>query len=355
MALSTFEQEMQASNIAAGVDINEGEFATPTPLAAPLGSTNPATKVSTADKQKAVAAATAAGTPGTTGSSPLVVLSASDRGTSPQSLFNLKYLTDSTPYFMMLRFFEYKRAAAFENAISNSVGSIILPLPANFSESISPQINDMAFGAVGGELAQYIDRAVNSQSGVIQGMATEAKNFVNNVRDANSGTARDLRALIFRRAIGALGQEVRGTIDTIRGSVPNPHVGLVFNGVNLRQYNFSWRFSPNNSEESYNIHEILKTLKAQSLPMRSPSGFYLEYPSLVRFKFGGVPFENYGVVFKNCLIDGVNIDYAPNGTHSFFRGTSLPTDYTLTISLKETAIHVRNDYLADGSLESEYT
>lgn len=351
MASSVFDQEMQASNLAMGVDINETSASSVDPRqASNMGTVS--TKVSPSDK---VAAAQQAATAGSPGSAPLVVLSASDRGPSPSSIFNLKYLSDSTPYFMMLNFFEYRRAAAFEDAVSNPTGSIILPLPANFSESISTQINDMSFGAFGGELAQYIDRAVNNPNGVIAGMKAEAGNFIDNIRDPNTGTARDLRGLIFRRSIGALGQEVRGAIDTIRGSVPNPHLGLTFNGVNLRTYTFSWRFSPNNRSESENLQEILKNLKAQSLPARSSSGFYLEYPSLVRFKFGGVPFERYGVVFKNCLIDGISIDYAPNGSHSFFRGTSLPTDYALTISLKETAIHVRNDYQVDGSLQSEYT
>lgn len=269
--------------------------------------------------------------------------------TTPESLigreehFKLNYLTDtSAGYFMQLHFYDYKRSAAFENATTESIGVITLPLPSNLAETVTPLISGMNFGAFGGELFSTIDKVLASKD-LKEGFRTakaEVKQMLN---------SQDLRKLAFRRIVGVT-PEIRGAIDTITGSTPNPHLGLVFDGVDLRSFSFSWRVSPNSREESENLQKILGTIKRQSLPRRSKDNYYLGYPSLVKIGLGGKlrTLQDY-ILFKHCLITSFVVDYAPNGSHAFFRETGLPTDYAFTLSLKETSIHVRDDYTTSGT------
>lgn len=270
------------------------------------------------------------------------VLTSPETSIGSEEVFHLRYLTD-TPlsYFMQLYFYDYKRTAAFENASIESIGSITLPLPSNLSETISPLINGMNFGAFGGEAFSSINKILESKD--IKTGIDVAKKEVTRAYQSE-----DLRRLVFRRAIG-ISPEIKGGIDTITGSTPNPHLGLVFDGVDLRSFTFSWRLSPNSREESYNIQKIIGTIKRQSLPKRSKDNFYLGYPSLVKIGLGGrLKTLQDHILFKHCLITSFNVDYAPNGSHAFFRETGLPTDYAFTISLKETSIHVRDDYNTSG-------
>lgn len=247
--------------------------------------------------------------------------------------FYLKYLTDDPKYFMQLQFYDYEREGAFSDAKLNTIGTIILPMPLNLAEGLSLDVSDMSFGAFGGEAFESIDRlykAAQSQNANFKdALKNEASRFVGQV----VGRDPDLRRLIFRRIVGVT-PELRGAIDTITGTTPNPHLGLTFNGVKLRNYTFSWRLSPNNLIESYNIQEIIRTIKANSLPRLSPLKYYLDYPCLVKISLGGA-FKDFGnsILFKHCFIDNFTVDYAPNGSHSFFRQTQLPTDYALTLSL----------------------
>lgn len=270
------------------------------------------------------------------------VLTAPQTTIGTEEIFHLRYLTDAPmSYFMQLYFYDYKRNAAFENAAVESIGSITLPLPLNLSENVSPIINGMNFGAFGGEAFSAISKILESKD-LKTGFQTAKQEVTRALQ------SQDLRRLVFRRAVG-ITPEIKGGIDTITGSTPNPHLGLVFDGVDLRSFSFSWRLSPNNREESENLQKIIGTIKRQSLPKRSKDNFYLSYPSLVKIGLGGkLKTLQDHILFKHCLITSFSVDYAPNGSHAFFRETGLPTDYAFTLGLKETSIHVRDDYNTSG-------
>jgi hypothetical protein len=58
------------------------------------------------------------------------------------------------------------------------------------------------------------------------------------------------------------------------------------------------------------------------------------------FKEGSHPI----IGFKHALIENVTINYSPNGIPSFFAGTSLPTFYQVSITLKEIEYFTGEDY-----------
>ena len=59
-----------------------------------------------------------------------------------------------------------------------------------------------------------------------------------------------------------------------------------------------------------------------------------------KFKEGSHPI----IGFKHALIENVTINYSPNGIPSFFAGTSLPTFYQVSITLKEIEYFTGEDY-----------
>ena len=61
---------------------------------------------------------------------------------------------------------------------------------------------------------------------------------------------------------------------------------------------------------------------------------------LEKFKEGSHPI----IGFKHALIENVTINHSPNGIPSFFAGTSLPTFYQVSITLKEIEYFTAEDY-----------
>ena len=56
------------------------------------------------------------------------------------------------------------------------------------------------------------------------------------------------------------------------GNVVNPHVALLFEGVNLKTFTFQWRFSPDNEGESILLKKILNKIKKHIYPRFTQSG-----------------------------------------------------------------------------------
>jgi hypothetical protein len=59
-----------------------------------------------------------------------------------------------------------------------------------------------------------------------------------------------------------------------------------------------------------------------------------------KFKEGSHPI----IGFKHALIENVTVNHSPNGIPSFFAGTSLPTFYQVSITLKEIEYFTAEDY-----------
>jgi hypothetical protein len=146
------------------------------------------------------------------------------------------------------------------------------------------------------------------------------------------------------QAAGDLGSMIGQAV----GAVPNPHIQALFSGVPLRQHRFEWTFSPRNESESRELMKLLNAMKAFSLPSYSSLGTAaLAYPFLCEpvIMINGKSSE--WIKFMPCLIQSVEINYAPQGIPAFFEGTHLPAFVEVSVSMLETQIHTANDY-AEG-------
>lgn len=222
--------------------------------------------------------------------------------------------------------------------------SIALPIPASLLDSLGLDYNTLSLGVFGGPVAQSIDRIVGagaSGQSVINQTKTEISRLYNNADRA------DIAKAILLRTTSTVSGTLGSAFGLSLGAVPNPHVAVNFNNVKLRTFSFSWKFSPNSAEESNELVSIIQTLQRRSLPKRD--GVLLEYPSQCKIEFRPTPFNDL-FKFKPCVIDGINVNYAPNGIPSFFVGTQLPTEIDLNISLQEIQIRTASDYSNFGEL-----
>ena len=116
----------------------------------------------------------------------------------------------------------------------------------------------------------------------------------------------------------------------------------MFRGVGLKTHNFTWKLAPASRNESATLVEVVNTLKQSMLPVRNK--LMLDFPDEVEIYLAGGMSTRFLYPFKAAVIRNMAVNYAPDGTPSFFGTTGAPTAASITFDFLETAIHTREDY-----------
>jgi hypothetical protein len=247
-------------------------------------------------------------------------------------------------YYTKLEFKEYVRPQPQSTPTVDTKHTIILPIPKDLEESLSVRLSqdDAGMGY-----------------GIVDALTKISTNKGNAADEAES--------LIIQAAAKKLNDLTKGQAGQVAGAIPNPYVTLMFNGVDLRSFTFTWKFAPRNVTESRMLRAIIQLIKGSALPTYSTTGpGVLQYPMLCKmtlmaqdgswdgtekFKEGSHPI----IGFKHALIENVTVNHSPNGIPSFFAGTSLPTFYQVSITLKEIEYFTAEDYGRTGGEDSYMT
>jgi hypothetical protein len=115
------------------------------------------------------------------------------------------------------------------------------------------------------------------------------------------------------------------------GIVRNPHLTTIFEGVALKQYQFTWRISPKSEKEAQSMNRMLEYIKAFMHPEIIGEGFALDYPYLatVQFVTGSSNINLPNV--SDSFITGLAINSMGGGTPAFYRdGTPVITEISMT-------------------------
>jgi hypothetical protein len=144
-----------------------------------------------------------------------------------------------------------------------------------------------------------------------------------------------------------------GPISQGAGMTLNPKASLLFQGIELKEFEFNWTLAPTEQVESDLLQNIIKRLKSNALPWYNPETLLttsmLRYPSTVDMYLLGVD-PGYFMFFKTAMISDLSVNFAPNGV-SILRGGK-PAAINLNIRLKEMDIHTANEYgLTESALE----
>jgi len=139
-------------------------------------------------------------------------------------------------------------------------------------------------------------------------------------------------------AANALGANVTvgGLLSRASGQVINQNLEMVFSGVTIRQFNFSWDITPRDKDEANHVLKIIKTLKTASAAKLTKDAMgFLNSPDIFRIKYmkGGQahPFLNR---FKTCALQNVAMTYTGSGTYATYRDGT-PVHMKMDLSFKE--------------------
>jgi len=124
------------------------------------------------------------------------------------------------------------------------------------------------------------------------------------------------------------------------GVAQNDFASLVYDGVNLRQFTFTYELIPKSSEESLVLAEIVKAFKRNSLPVYS--GWQVLYPNFWNIMIV-FPQDKSVIKIKDCVLTNLSDNYFTDTKISFNDGA--PPKIDLDLTFKELDHISKNDYL----------
>ena len=264
--------------------------------------------------------------------------------------------------------------------------TIQLPIPPSIKDMNSV---DFAGGTMSGVAAAAFGPVVNSLLGQREGDPTQLENLndgnfiqqirakannifnstgkvgnelISEVRDAlnNKGFKRVSSVQAIAQAIGALGVniDVDQAITRSSGAVRNPNLELLFKGPALRNFSFTIRLTPRNTDESKRIRMIVRALKQHSAVKRNPqlfsgtndigSNFLLGTPDVFKLRYikARTQKDIKGLnKFKTCALNSISVDYTGEvGRFAAYEEDSQPITTIMSLSFTELAPIYDADY-----------
>jgi hypothetical protein len=251
---------------------------------------------------------------------------------------------------MQIEFSKYDRPSPLMPAKFNTEYSVCLPLPRDLSETHSVRINPQDTGILGAAFDQVKNIAdeVSATFGSGKGGRSSDDQLENSVGIMYQGAA--------AVAGGLGGEQVAGIAGQFLKAVPNPHISVFFNGVDMRPpMEFSWLLSARNQAESSKFKDIIRQFKRIVLPAVSVSSQnVMAYPEMVRltlFPWGEQFAENSASnwsgtmpIYKLGLISAINVNYSPNGLSFFNDEAASPVFVVFSFTFQEIEVITGLDY-----------
>ena len=227
--------------------------------------------------------------------------------------------------------------------------TILLPIPQQLSDNTSVNWGDST-------LSPLDAFGISSTAGIIN----KGLEGVGDVFDAlrstpdllgNPQMTKAITAAVSGLAVGAAGGNVSGSqlVSRATGQVFNPNLELLFEGVNIRTFPFSFEFFPRNSKEALEVKKIIRTLK-QSMSARKKGNnggsIFISAPDVFKLTYmkgnNPHPFLNK---FLPMALTSVNIVYTGSNTYSTFHDGT-PTHMRMDLTFKELNPVYFEDYMS---------
>jgi hypothetical protein len=249
----------------------------------------------------------------------------------------LAFPSNLQAHSFLMNFVDYKYDPDADS-VQNTALSVAFPVPQQINSKEDLRYNQQDMGTAGAIAADGIDqlKKVFDKTGGSNG--TEGNKNIDFAQLSSDAVGAG-GALLRANAPAPLQQGASVAL----GNVVNPHVALLFEGVNLKTFTFQWRFSPDNEGESILLKKILNKIKKHIYPRFTQSGennFYLRFPHQVDLYYtGSKDFLHY---FKRASVTSMETNFTPEGV-SFFQGGA-PTMIDVTMGFQESEIWTSEDF-----------
>lgn len=229
-------------------------------------------------------------------------------------------------------------ASEFLRTIKRTTDTVVLYMPDKITYSNAQNYGEIALGGEVKSLAGF------------SAMATAVEKDASNLATFGGFAAAEFSG---SKALEALATAVTQV-------VKNPMLEVMYKGVSLRKFNFSFSLWPRSEQEAIEVQKIIELLKFHQAPeiKQNTGGFFLIPPSEfdISFMYNGKVNPNMDAI-STCVLTNINVDYTPKGFHAFesigsidnpqLGETGMPVGINLSLSFMETQI-ITKEYYRNG-------
>jgi len=225
--------------------------------------------------------------------------------------------------------------------------SIILPIPSNIQDGNSVDYSDASLDGLTAQVFSAIK--ITGDIKTFKQVTDKLTDVLEKTGDVITGD--DSRKVLTKSiAAEAANMPFGGnlTVNQIlareSSEILNPNMELLFNGVNLRSFKFSFKMTPRDNTEAKEIRSIFKTLKTEMAPGGSRGDIFLTTPNVFQLSYRkGPDIHPYLNLFKQCFLTDMTVNYTAEGVYATYSNGS-PVSYTLDLGFKEIEPVYRGDY-----------
>ena len=237
------------------------------------------------------------------------------------------------------------------NTTERTQDSIAIYLPPDVKNQYTTTYNAMPTGLLGFMAASGIGFASAMANNDFRRAAEQAFGLVGGAFEEMFKNAASSVAETFTQAEG--GYEL---FNKVFGRAANPYLEVMFQGPELRSFNYSFTFAPTSRKEQEEVRDIIKLFRFHQAPEgRSNASLFLGLPSTFDIMYMYQPDHTEGGRVEahenqfyhkiaTCVLNSVNVDYTPGKVASHQEGA--PVLIKMDLSFMETEILTKRHILA---------
>ena len=133
-----------------------------------------------------------------------------------------------------------------------------------------------------------------------------------------------------------------------KGITRNPHMAVLFKGVNFRTHTFNYRLIANNQKESDTIRGIIFSFKRAMAPAYESENHLFKYPQQFHIGFNK---DKYLFKMNQSVLTSFNVNYHGEGA-AFYHTVGdqeAPVNVTINLGFTETKIITKTEIDEDGA------
>lgn len=235
-----------------------------------------------------------------------------------------------------------KSAIGFEKrTLPELKGNIFLPIQPTIMDSNSVNWTSDSMNVIQLGFAGVSAAAMNDPKDAVGKMIDTMSNEFTNVGESA------LNALKIQLANTAVSSQ-SNLLSRVTGAIWNPNMELLFQGPQLRPFDFSFTLTPRDEKEAKQVKSIIRAFKEASAVQRGVGDLFLKAPNVFRieYMYGEKDTIHKSINrIKECALQRMSVNYTPSNTYMTYADSAATmTSYVLSLSFQELTPIYADDY-----------
>ena len=225
-----------------------------------------------------------------------------------------------------------------ENEIQTRGKTVVLPIQPSITDANTVRWQEDSMNSLEAIAAAAALSTINK--GVAG--AVEAATGVASIIAGNNESLGNVAAAFFAQQASG----TKGLLPRTLGGILNPNLELLFEGPQLRTFQFNIVLSAREPNESKNIRNIIRFFKQGMSVKRAQTDLFLKAPHTFEIKYiYGITQKEHPWInkIKECALTGCTVNYTPAGSYATF-GDGAMTSYEIGLQFAELEAIYDDDY-----------